>query len=35
MQGLKGAVSIRMTLYGVSLCFVNSHLSAHDHLLKK
>lgn len=23
-----------MKLYGVSMCFVNSHLSAHDHNLK-
>ena len=31
MQGLKGAVAVRMKLYGISMCFVNSHLSAHDH----
>jgi len=31
--GLKGAVSVRLELYGVSYCFVNSHLTAHDHLL--
>ncbi len=33
-QGIKGAVSVRLKLYGVSFCFVCSHLSAHDHLLK-
>ena len=33
--GLKGGVSVRLTLYGVSLCFVNCHLSAHDHLLDR
>jgi len=32
-SGLKGAVSVRMKIYGVSICFVNSHLSAHDHML--
>jgi len=32
--GLKGAVSVRFDLYGVSYCFVDSHLSAHDHLLE-
>ena len=33
LQGLKGAVSVRMKFYGVSICFVNTHLCAHDHLL--
>lgn len=33
MQGNKGAVSIRMTAYGVSVCIVNTHLTPHDHLL--
>ncbi len=28
--GMKGGVTIRLKLYGVSLCFVNTHLSAHD-----
>ncbi|XP_066261880.1 phosphatidylinositol 4,5-bisphosphate 5-phosphatase A-like isoform X1 [Euwallacea similis] len=32
--GNKGAVSIRFSIYGCSLCFVNSHLSAHDNQLK-
>lgn len=32
-SGLKGAVSVRMKFYGVSICFVNTHLCAHDHLL--
>ncbi|XP_019878448.1 phosphatidylinositol 4,5-bisphosphate 5-phosphatase A isoform X2 [Aethina tumida] len=30
MWGNKGAVSIRLNISGCSLCFVNSHLSAHD-----
>ncbi|KAI4470614.1 inositol 5-phosphatase [Holotrichia oblita] len=34
MWGNKGAVSIRLSIYGCSICFVNSHLSAHDHMLK-
>ena len=34
-QGLKGAVSVRFKIYGVSICFVNSHLCAHDHLLQE
>ncbi|XP_018567291.1 phosphatidylinositol 4,5-bisphosphate 5-phosphatase A-like isoform X2 [Anoplophora glabripennis] len=34
MWGNKGAVSIRLSIYGCSLCFVNSHLSAHDGQLK-
>lgn len=33
-KGNKGAVSIRLSIYGCSLCFVNSHLSAHDNQLK-
>ncbi len=28
--GLKGAVAVRMKLYGISVCFVNSHLTSHD-----
>ncbi|CAH1958312.1 unnamed protein product [Acanthoscelides obtectus] len=35
MWGNKGAVSVRLSLYGCSLCFVNSHLSAHDNQLKE
>ncbi|KAG5334381.1 INP5K phosphatase, partial [Acromyrmex charruanus] len=31
--GNKGAVSIRMNTYGVSICVVNTHLTPHDHLL--
>lgn len=34
MWGNKGAVSIRISIYGCSLCFVNSHLSAHENMLK-
>ncbi|XP_057672297.1 inositol polyphosphate 5-phosphatase K-like isoform X1 [Diorhabda carinulata] len=33
MWGNKGAVSIRLNLYGCSICIVNSHLSAHDNHL--
>jgi len=32
--GLKAAVSARLRLYGVSLCFVAVHLSAHDHAVE-
>ena len=28
-QGNKGAVSVRLSFYGHSLCFLNCHLSAH------
>jgi inositol-1,4,5-trisphosphate 5-phosphatase len=31
--GNKGAISIRLGIHGCSFCFVNSHLTAHDHLL--
>ncbi|KAG5878077.1 hypothetical protein JTB14_006603 [Gonioctena quinquepunctata] len=34
MWGNKGAVTIRLSIYGCSICFVNSHLSAHDSQLK-
>ncbi|XP_033323124.2 inositol polyphosphate 5-phosphatase K [Megalopta genalis] len=33
MWGNKGAVSIRLNIYGISMCVVNTHLTAHDHLL--
>ncbi|XP_015597321.1 inositol polyphosphate 5-phosphatase K isoform X2 [Cephus cinctus] len=33
MWGNKGAVSVRLNLYGVSVCIVNTHLTPHDHLL--
>lgn len=33
MWGNKGAVSIRFSLYGCSVCVVNAHLAAHDHML--
>ena len=32
-QGNKGAVSVRLSIYGCSICFVNAHLSAHDQML--
>lgn len=32
-KGNKGAISIRFTLYGSSVCVVNAHLAAHDHML--
>ncbi|XP_074038341.1 inositol polyphosphate 5-phosphatase K isoform X1 [Leptinotarsa decemlineata] len=34
MWGNKGAVTIRLSIYGCSICFVNAHLSAHDNQLK-
>ncbi|CAG9101971.1 unnamed protein product [Plutella xylostella] len=33
MWGNKGAVSVRFNMYGCSVCLVNSHLTAHEHLL--
>ena len=30
LVGLKGCVAIRMRLYGVSYCFINCHLTAHE-----
>uniref|UniRef100_A0A182Q6W8 Inositol polyphosphate-related phosphatase domain-containing protein n=1 Tax=Anopheles farauti TaxID=69004 RepID=A0A182Q6W8_9DIPT len=33
--GNKGAVSIRLNLYGSSICLVNAHLAAHDHMLEE
>ncbi|CAB0004694.1 unnamed protein product [Nesidiocoris tenuis] len=35
LWGNKGGVSIRLQIYGCSLCFVNCHLAAHDHLLQE
>lgn len=35
MWGNKGAVSIRLNIYGCSVCVVNAHLAPHDHLLKE
>ena len=35
LQGNKGAISIRLGIHGCSLCFVNCHLTAHDHLLQE
>ncbi|GAB0097552.1 inositol polyphosphate 5-phosphatase K [Sergentomyia squamirostris] len=31
--GNKGAVSVRMNIYGCTVVFLNSHLAAHDHML--
>lgn len=31
--GNKGAVSVRFNIYGCSMCLVNCHLTAHEHLL--
>ncbi|XP_003487528.1 inositol polyphosphate 5-phosphatase K-like [Bombus impatiens] len=33
MWGNKGAVSIRLNMYGINMCIVNTHLTPHDHLL--
>ncbi|CAK9796395.1 Inositol polyphosphate 5-phosphatase K [Anthophora plagiata] len=33
MWGNKGAVSIRLNIYGINMCIVNTHLTPHDHLL--
>ncbi|XP_026761680.2 inositol polyphosphate 5-phosphatase K-like isoform X2 [Galleria mellonella] len=33
MWGNKGAVSVRFNIYGCSVCLVNCHLTAHEHLL--
>lgn len=35
MQGNKGAVAIRMSCYGCSVCIINSHLAAHDEMLEE
>jgi len=34
-QGNKGAVTIRLSIYGCSVCFVNCHLTPHDHMLRE
>jgi len=33
-KGNKGAVSIRINVHGCNLCFVCSHLAAHDDMLE-
>uniref|UniRef100_A0A0A9YBR6 Phosphatidylinositol 4,5-bisphosphate 5-phosphatase A n=1 Tax=Lygus hesperus TaxID=30085 RepID=A0A0A9YBR6_LYGHE len=35
LWGNKGGVSLRLQIYGCSICFVNCHLAAHDHLLQE
>ncbi|KAK9512782.1 hypothetical protein O3M35_001122 [Rhynocoris fuscipes] len=35
LWGNKGGVSQRLQIYGCSICFVNCHLAAHDHLLQE
>jgi len=35
MWGNKGAVTIRLSIYGCSVCFVNCHLTPHDHMLQE
>ncbi|XP_069704988.1 inositol polyphosphate 5-phosphatase K-like isoform X2 [Periplaneta americana] len=35
MWGNKGAVTIRLSIYGCSVCLVNCHLTPHDHLLQE
>ncbi|KAJ9598186.1 hypothetical protein L9F63_011124 [Diploptera punctata] len=35
MWGNKGAVTIRLSIYGCSVCIVNCHLTPHDHLLQE
>ncbi|XP_055592840.1 phosphatidylinositol 4,5-bisphosphate 5-phosphatase A isoform X4 [Uranotaenia lowii] len=33
--GNKGAVSVRLNVYGCTICLVNAHLAAHDHMLEE
>ncbi|XP_074105660.1 inositol polyphosphate 5-phosphatase K [Cotesia typhae] len=33
MWGNKGAVSVRLNIYGVNICIINTHLTPHDHLM--
>ncbi|KAL1140543.1 hypothetical protein AAG570_000473, partial [Ranatra chinensis] len=33
LWGNKGGISLRLQIYGCSICFVNCHLTPHDHLL--
>ncbi|CAH2096379.1 unnamed protein product [Euphydryas editha] len=35
LWGNKGAVSVRFNIYGCSVCLVNCHLAAHEHLLEE
>ncbi|KAK7578145.1 hypothetical protein V9T40_010350 [Parthenolecanium corni] len=35
LWGNKGAVTIRLQIYGCSMCLVNCHLAAHDHAIRE
>lgn len=35
LWGNKGAVTLRLQIYGCSICFVNCHLAPHDHMVKE
>ncbi|KAI5717098.1 hypothetical protein M8J77_000120 [Diaphorina citri] len=35
LWGNKGAISLRLEIYGVNLCVVNAHFAAHDHQNKQ
>ncbi|XP_063238865.1 inositol polyphosphate 5-phosphatase K-like isoform X2 [Bacillus rossius redtenbacheri] len=35
LWGNKGAVTVRLSIYGCSICVVNCHLTPHDHLLQQ
>lgn len=35
MWGNKGAIALRMSCYGASVCLVNSHLAAHDEMIEE